>query len=94
MHKLGNRIEAELKEQQFCAVYDSDLARVWPTTIKPEKRKQQIERFARKEGLTVTFYDIGLCAIFEKADQAARRHRAIAALPLRPKKSTTRKRRK
>ena len=66
MRKLVNRIETELKEQEICAVYNSELARVWPTTISPEKRKKEIKRFADKHDLDVTFYDVGLCAVFEK----------------------------
>ena len=66
MRKLASRIESELKEQEICAVYNSELARVWPKTIRPAKRKQQIKRFAKAHRLAVTFYDIGLCAIFEK----------------------------
>jgi hypothetical protein len=66
MRKLANLIENELKKQEICAVYNSELARVWPTTINPAKRKQAIARFAKTQGLDVTFYDVGLCAIFEK----------------------------
>jgi hypothetical protein len=33
------------------------------------KRKQQITSFAKKHELAVTFYDVGLCAIFEKKAQ-------------------------
>ena len=36
------------------------------------KRKQQIKRFAKKHELAVTFYDVGLCAIFEKVRSPAR----------------------
>jgi hypothetical protein len=66
MRKLASRIESELKEQDICAVYNSELARVWPQTISPAKRKQQIKLFAKAHRLAVTFYDVGLCAIFEK----------------------------
>ena len=66
MRRLANRIESELREQEICAVYNSELARVWPKTISSAKRKEQIKRFAKKHRLAVTFYDVGLCAIFEK----------------------------
>jgi hypothetical protein len=35
------------------------------------KRKQQIKRFAKQHELAVTLYDVGLCAIFEKAHAPA-----------------------
>jgi hypothetical protein len=67
MRKLANLIESELQKQEICAVYNSQLARVWPRSMSLGKRKQQIARFAKKHELAVTFYDVGLCAIFEKA---------------------------
>ena len=72
MRKLANLIESELKKQEICAVYDSDLARVWPRSLSLRKRKQQIKRFAKKHELAVTFYNIGLCAIFEKSPAPAK----------------------
>ena len=68
MRKLANLIENELAKQEICAVYNSQLARVWPRSMSLGKRKQQIKRFAKKHELAVTLYDVGLCAIFEKAD--------------------------
>ena len=88
MRRLANRIETELKEQDICAVYDSELARVWPATICPEKRKKEIKRFAQKHRLAVTFYDVGLCAVFEKAQREAPDQESILPIPLakRPKR--------
>ena len=83
MRKLANRIETELKEQEVCAVYNSELERVWPKTINPEKRKKEIKRFADKHRLNVTFYDVGLCAVFEKADSGSRDREVILPLPQR-----------
>jgi hypothetical protein len=71
MRKLANQIENELKKQEICAVYNSELARVWPKSMSVGKRKKQIQCFAKEHALTVTFYDIGLCAIFEKQDTPA-----------------------
>ena len=67
MRKLANLIETELKKEEVCAVYNSQLARVWPRNMSLGKRKQQIKHFAKRHELAVTFYDVGLCAIFEKA---------------------------
>jgi len=91
MRRLANRIETELKEQDICAVYNSDLTRVWPTTISPEKRKKQIKRFADKHRLNVTFYDVGLCAVFEKARSASPNEKRILALPLQKKRKRQRR---
>jgi hypothetical protein len=44
------------------------------------KRKQQITRFAKQHELAVTFYDVGLCAIFEKAHAPARNPKRVLLL--------------
>ena len=66
MKQLAQRIDSDLKKLRVCAVYDSDLARVFPKTMPIEKRKERIRRFAARHGLSVDFYDVGLCALFEK----------------------------
>jgi hypothetical protein len=80
MRKLANLIESELQKQEICAVYNSQLARVWPRSMSLGKRKQQIKRFAKKHELAVTFYDVGLCAIFEKAHAPARSSKRVLLL--------------
>jgi hypothetical protein len=91
MRKLANRIETELKEQGVCAVYNSELERVWPKTISSDRRKKEIKRFADKHRLNVTFYDVGLCAVFEKAHSASQRGELILPVPLRkPRKRNPR----
>src|SRR5882762_10270226 len=72
MRKLADLIETELQKQNVCAVYNSHLERVWPRSMSLSKRKQQIKRFAKQHELAVTFYDVGLCAIFEKEALPAR----------------------
>jgi len=42
VRKLANLIETELKKEEVCAVYNSQLARVWPRNMSLGKRKQQI----------------------------------------------------
>ena len=91
MRKLVSLIENELKSQDICAVYDSELARVWPKTISSTKRKQQIKRFANKHRLAVTFYDVGLCAIFEKPRGTVRAGTVL--LPLEPKQVASKRKR-
>jgi hypothetical protein len=78
--KLADLIETELTKQDICAVYNSQLARVWPRNMSLGKRKQQIKRFAKQHELAVTFYDIGLCAIFEKAQVPARSAKRVLML--------------
>ena len=80
MRKLADLIETELKKQEVCAVYNSQLARVWPRTMSLGKRKQQITRFAKQHELAVTFYDVGLCAIFEKVHAPARSSKRVLVL--------------
>src|SRR6266478_4520445 len=80
VRKLANLIETELKKEEVCAVYNSQLARVWPRNMSLGKRKQQIKHFAKQHELAVTFYDVGLCAIFEKAHAPARSPRRMLVL--------------
>jgi hypothetical protein len=80
MRKLANLIETELEKQEICAVYDSQLARVWPRNMSVVKRKQQIKRFAKQHELAVTFYDVGLCAIFEKPQDPAQGAKKVLVL--------------
>jgi len=82
MRKLADLIETELENQEICAVYNSQLARVWPKNLSRSIREQQIKRFAKRHKLAVTFYDVGLCAIFEKPHQGDSR---AVVLPLKPK---------
>ena len=94
MRKLAKLIEAELEKQEICAVYNSHLARVWPRSMSLGKRKQQIKRFAKQHELAVTFYDIGLCAIFEKAQAAAPGARRVLVLDGDGNGKTRKRRRK
>ncbi len=80
MRKLADQIETELKKQEICAVYNSQLARVWPRTMSLGKRKEQIKRFAKQHQLAVTLYDVGLCAIFEKAHAPAQDGKRVLML--------------
>jgi hypothetical protein len=80
MRKLAKLIETELEKQEICAVYNSHLGRVWPRSMGAAKRKQQIKRFAAKRALDVTFYDVGLCAIFEKSHGPARSAQRVLVL--------------
>ena len=92
MRKLVGLIENELKKQEICAVYNSELARLWPVDMSPEERKAKIKRFAKSYGLDVTFYDVGLCAIFEKADAASASRKTLPSLEIRPLKKTRKQR--
>ena len=93
MRKLANHIQTELKEQDVCAVYNSELARVWPKTISPAKRMKEIKRFADRHQLAVTFYDVGLCAVFEKPHHVSEERELLLPLsaPKRVRKSSKRR---
>ena len=92
MRRLVSRIEEELKEQEICAIYDSELERLFPKTISPEKRKQRIKKFADEHQLAVTFYDVGLCAIFEPRTGEARERDVVLPLALAKRGGRARKR--
>lgn len=93
MRKLANLIEIELKKQEICAVYDSELARIWPQSMNLTKRKEQIKRFAKQHELAVTFYDVGLCAIFEKARAPAKNDKRMLLLEGQELKRSRKRRR-
>ena len=80
MRKLAKLIETELEKQEICAVYNSHLGRVWPQSMSAAKRKQRIKRFAKQNELAVTFYDVGLCAIFEKQRAPTRSPKRVLLL--------------
>jgi hypothetical protein len=73
MKGLAGQIEHELQDrgQPHCAVYEDELQRVWP--LDEENRKGKIEQFAKEHGFKLSFYKLGLCAIFEKEPQRKRR---------------------
>jgi hypothetical protein len=50
--------------RKHCAIYEEELQRIWP--LSEENRKAKIEQFAREYGFQLSFYKLGLCAIFEK----------------------------
>lgn len=66
MKHLYQLIDGQLKTSPVCAVYDSQLARVFPKSIPVEERKKRIQKFATRSGLNVDIFEVGLCAIFEK----------------------------
>jgi hypothetical protein len=66
MKTLARQINHELKVGTWghSAVYEPELQRLWPTD--EENRKAKIEKFAKEYGFHLSFYRLGLCAIFEK----------------------------
>jgi hypothetical protein len=69
MKILAERIRRELRLEPgkfgHCAIYDHELQRIWPIT--EENRKAKIEQFAKEQGFCLSYYQQGLCAIFEGA---------------------------
>ena len=63
MKILATQIAKELKRAKHFAVYEPDLARVWPDQ---ENREAQIASFSEKHGLRLRHYSQGFCAIFDK----------------------------
>jgi hypothetical protein len=64
--KLAKKIEHDLESSSESIVFNSQLARVWSAKLPVEKRERLIRAFAKKRGLEVKIYQIGLCAIFAK----------------------------
>lgn len=67
MKRLAERIASDLKTSKISAVYNSDLARVFPKKMPLKQREESIRQFAVEHGLDVDIFEVGLCAIFEKA---------------------------
>jgi hypothetical protein len=72
MKRLAERIQRELETETarigHCAIYEDELQRLWP--LNTENRKHKIEQFAKEHGFNLSFYQQGLCAIFEKEPSA------------------------
>ncbi len=62
---LATRISREAAKTGHCAIYEVELQDIWP--LDEEDRKENIERFARRYGLKLSFYKKGLCAIFKES---------------------------
>ena len=69
MKHLARRIVTELKTSKVSAIYNSELARVFPKSMPSEERRESIKKFAEANGLSVDIFDVGLCAIFEKVSE-------------------------
>ena len=67
MKRLAERIQRELETETagigHCAIYEGQLKRIWP--LNEVNRKSKIEQFAKEHGFKLSFYQEGLCAIFE-----------------------------
>ena len=77
MKRLAQRIVTELKTSKVSAIYNSELARVFPKSMPPKKRQESIRKFAAELGLSVDIFEVGLCALFEKTSESK---------PTRPRK--------
>jgi len=64
MKILAGKIAKELKKAAHCAVYEPELARVWPRNGKA--REAQISPIAKENGWRLRFYKDGFCAIFDR----------------------------
>jgi hypothetical protein len=66
MKRLAAKISDDLEAFNESYVYNSELARVWPANMPPREREKAIREFAKRQGLDVDVYLIGMCAIFKK----------------------------
>ena len=65
--QIERELEMEIARSGHCAIYWDQLQRIWP--LNEENRKGKIEQFAKEHGFKLSFYKLGLCAIFEKESQ-------------------------
>jgi hypothetical protein len=65
---LLNRINERLKTHKFCIIFRNELDRVWPIQDKERiKRAEQIQAFAKANGLTAVIHDPGIRVTFRRA---------------------------
>ena len=66
MKTLAALIERKLQAGKWkhYAVYEAELIRVWP--LNEIEREAKIAQFAKDYGFRLRFYEMGLCAIFDK----------------------------
>jgi hypothetical protein len=62
--KIADSVPAAFnhKASNHCVVSESELSRVWPTSVKD--REEKMKAFALRHGLQVAFFKQGVCAIF------------------------------
>jgi len=66
MEILAEQIRRQLEIQNeiyHCAILEEELQRIWP--LNEMDRERKIAQFAKDNGLHLTFYRQGMCAIFE-----------------------------
>ena len=66
---LGEHIAQQLKEREFCVVFEGDLERCWPSSgMSQAERDRKIQDFAESQGWTAAIQaGFATRAIFEKA---------------------------
>ena len=62
MKVLARQIKREITDRGVCAVYESELERVWPK----KNREAAVRKFARSHGWILAHYKEGFVAIFAK----------------------------
>jgi hypothetical protein len=61
---IKRRLRLQISDSGHGTIYDYELQRIWP--IDEKNRKAKIAQFAKENGLRLSVYKPGLCAIFEK----------------------------
>jgi len=64
MQSLARTIAKELETEDHCAVYESELERVWPED--DGNREKSVKKFAERHHWNLRFYKEGFVAIFVK----------------------------
>jgi len=64
MDNLARQIERDIEVRGLCAVYASELDRVWPKDL--ANRHREIEQFAKEHGWHLGHYNDAFVVIFDK----------------------------
>jgi hypothetical protein len=63
MKTLAEHIAQQLKEREFCVVFENDLERCWPRKeMSRTKREKEIQGLAESQGWTAAILDSGFGA--------------------------------
>jgi hypothetical protein len=63
---LAELIKNRLGDHVMCAVYENQLAVVWPRAYEQDSRIKEIEAFAKANGWSVSISDPGIRLTFKK----------------------------
>jgi hypothetical protein len=79
MELLAQKISERLTRRKWCTIFENELSRAWPYIDRErEKRKAQIQAFAKAHGWSATILDPGMRVTFRKRDPEMADKRELA----------------